>query len=142
MNRAPRRSEDTPTWSSGLLWTTLTWLINHPVDFNVVVTENMFGDILSTRPPDQLAPGMPQRQPRRRHALRPSHDGADITGLRIGNPLAQILSVEMMLRYGFDWAGRRRHTPRGDHAVLDESWPPATSNSPRTPAAKLVRTRK
>jgi 3-isopropylmalate dehydrogenase len=79
-------------------------LVRAPKQFDVVVTENMFGDILSdcaamltgsigmlpSASLDQQAKGM----------YEPIHGSApDIAGLGMANPLATILSVAMMLRY-------------------------------------------
>ncbi|MDN5314560.1 MAG: 3-isopropylmalate dehydrogenase, partial [Clostridiales bacterium] len=83
-------------------------LIRRPDDFDVVVTTNMFGDILSDEaamitgsigmlPSASLgAPGTPGM-------YEPIHGSApDIAGLDRANPLAAILSAAMMLRYSFD----------------------------------------
>jgi 3-isopropylmalate dehydrogenase len=79
-------------------------LVRTPKQFDVVVTENMFGDILSdcaamltgsigmlpSASLDANAKGM----------YEPIHGSApDIAGKGVANPLATILSVEMMLRY-------------------------------------------
>ncbi len=82
-------------------------LVRNPKQFDVMVTGNMFGDILSdcaamltgsigmlpSASLDQDGKGM----------YEPIHGSApDITGQGIANPLATILSVSMMLRYSFD----------------------------------------
>jgi 3-isopropylmalate dehydrogenase len=71
-----------------------------------VVTENTFGDILSdeasmlTGSLGMLASASLGEST---SLYEPSHGSApDIAGKGIANPLAQILSVEMMLRYSFD----------------------------------------
>ena len=81
-------------------------LINNPRQFDVVVTENTFGDILSdeasmlTGSLGMLASASLGEST---SLYEPSHGSApDIAGKGIANPLAQILSVEMMLRYSFD----------------------------------------
>ena len=85
--------------------------IRTPKSFDVVVTENLFGDILS----DELAMitgsigmlpsasvGTGQRGNNRFGLYEPSGGSApDIAGLGIANPIAQILSTAMMLRYSF-----------------------------------------
>jgi 3-isopropylmalate dehydrogenase len=85
--------------------------IRAPKNFDVVVTENLFGDILS----DELAMitgsigmlpsaslGTGQRGDYRFGLYEPSGGSApDIAGLGIANPIAQILSTAMMLRYSF-----------------------------------------
>ncbi len=79
------------------------FLVQHPEKFDVMVTENMFGDILS-----DLAAGIvggmgmaPSADIGPQHALfQPSHGTApDIAGQGIANPIATILSAALML----DW---------------------------------------
>lgn len=82
-------------------------LIKNPAQFDVVVTENMFGDILSDEASmitgsigmlasASLAEG-------RFGLYEPSHGAApDIAGQDKANPIATILSAAMMLRYSFD----------------------------------------
>ncbi len=81
------------------------YLVRRPEDFDVLVTENMFGDILS-----DLAAGLvggmgmaPSADIGDRHAVfQPSHGSApDIAGQGKANPTATILSAAMML----DWLG-------------------------------------
>jgi 3-isopropylmalate dehydrogenase len=81
------------------------FLVQKPQQFDVLVTENMFGDILS-----DLAAGLvggmgmaPSADIGDQHAVfQPSHGSApDIVGKGIANPLATILSVALML----DWLG-------------------------------------
>jgi len=83
-------------------------LVSRPADFDVIVTENLFGDILSDEsamltgslgmlPSASLgadgAPGL----------FEPVHGSApDIAGKGLANPLATFLSVAMMLRHGLD----------------------------------------
>jgi 3-isopropylmalate dehydrogenase len=78
-------------------------MVQSPWDFDVLVTENMFGDILS-----DLAAGLvggmgmaPSGDIGESHAMfQPSHGSApDIAGRGIANPVATILSAAMML----DW---------------------------------------
>jgi 3-isopropylmalate dehydrogenase len=79
------------------------YLLQRPASFDVIVTENIFGDILS-----DLAAGLvggmglaPSGDIGDRHAVfQPSHGSApDIAGKGIANPLATILSVAMMLEW-------------------------------------------
>ena len=98
-------------------------LINRPADFDVVVTENMFGDILSDEAAQitgslgmlasaSLGDGVA--------LYEPSHGSApDIAGQGIANPLAQILSVEMMLRYSLDMGEAADEVRAAVTAVLD-----------------------
>ncbi len=101
-------------------------LINRPADFDVVVTENMFGDILS----DEAAQITGSLGMLASASLgdstalyEPSHGSApDIAGKGIANPLAQIMSVEMMLRYSFDMGVAADDIRRSITSVLDEGW--------------------
>jgi 3-isopropylmalate dehydrogenase len=82
-------------------------LVRRPWDFDVLPTENMFGDILSDLGAGLIG-GMgfaPSADVGDNHALfQPSHGTApDITGKGIANPTAMILSLAMML----DWLGAR-----------------------------------
>ncbi|MDX9816059.1 MAG: 3-isopropylmalate dehydrogenase, partial [Smithellaceae bacterium] len=78
-------------------------LIRNPAQFDVILTTNLFGDILS----DEAAMltgsiGMlPSASLGSRHAMyEPIHGSApDIAGKNIANPIGTILSVAMMLRY-------------------------------------------
>lgn len=83
-------------------------LVRNPKQFDVMVTTNMFGDILSDcaamltgslgmLPSASLGtPGTPG-------LYEPVHGSApDIAGQDIANPIATILSLSMMLRYSFD----------------------------------------
>jgi 3-isopropylmalate dehydrogenase len=81
-------------------------LVSAPRHFEVIVTENMFGDILSDEsamltgslgmlPSASLGDGGPG-------VFEPVHGSApDIAGQGIANPLAMFLSAAMMLRHGF-----------------------------------------
>ena len=82
-------------------------LVSRPADFDVILTENMFGDILSDEaamltgsigmlPSASLGAGGPG-------VFEPVHGSApDIAGTGRANPLAMFGSVAMMLRYGLD----------------------------------------
>ena len=79
------------------------YLVQRPESFDVLVTENMFGDILSDLAA-ALVGGMgmaPSADIGATHAVfQPSHGSApDIAGKGIANPVATILSVSLML----DW---------------------------------------
>ncbi|MEO0035419.1 MAG: hypothetical protein RLZZ501_1442 [Pseudomonadota bacterium] len=89
-------------------------LVRNPKQFDVMVTENTFGDILSDcaamltgslgmLPSASL--GAADENGRRRALYEPVHGSApDIAGKDIANPLATILSFAMCLRYSFDLA--------------------------------------
>jgi 3-isopropylmalate dehydrogenase len=82
-------------------------LVSRPADFDVILTENMFGDILSDEaamltgsigmlPSASVGEGGPG-------LFEPVHGSApDIAGTGRANPLAMFGSVAMMLRYGLD----------------------------------------
>lgn len=78
-------------------------LIRRPKDFDVVLTENMFGDILSDEAGAILGSlGMlPSASIGEKYALyEPIHGSApDIAGKGIANPLATILTIALLLRY-------------------------------------------
>lgn len=80
-------------------------LVSHPSTFDVVLTENMFGDILSDQAGSVVGSiGMlPSASIGGAVCLyEPVHGSApDITGKGIANPLGAILSVAMMLRHSF-----------------------------------------
>ena len=87
------------------------YMVQDPWNFDVLVMENMFGDILS-----DLGAGLvgglglgPSAEIGDRYALfQPSHGSApQIAGLKAANPLATILSAAMML----DWLGERNKDP-------------------------------
>src|SRR3984957_8268859 len=86
-------------------------LVRNPRQFDVIVTSNLFGDLLSDLasmltgslgmlPSAPLGAVQPTGK---RHALyEPIHGSApDIAGKGIANPLAQIMSFAMLLRYSF-----------------------------------------
>ena len=82
-------------------------LVKDPAQFDVILTENMFGDILSdeasmvTGSIGMLASA--SLNDSRFGLYEPSHGSApDIAGKDIANPIATILSASMMLRYSFD----------------------------------------
>ncbi|MGC8696931.1 MAG: 3-isopropylmalate dehydrogenase [Halothiobacillus sp.] len=89
-------------------------LVRAPKQFDVMVTENLFGDILSDQA--SMLTGSIGMLPsaslnsQGQGLYEPSHGSApDIAGLGIANPLATILSAAMLLRYSFhrgDLAGR------------------------------------
>jgi len=80
-------------------------LVSHPACFDVLLTENMFGDILSDEAGSVVGSlGMlPSASIGGRVGLyEPVHGSApDIAGRGIANPLGAILSVAMMLRHSF-----------------------------------------
>jgi 3-isopropylmalate dehydrogenase len=87
-------------------------LVRYPKQFDVIVTDNLFGDLLSDcaamltgsigmLPSASL--GAPDATGRRKALYEPVHGAApDIAGKDLANPLAALLSFSMMLRYSFD----------------------------------------
>jgi len=96
-----------------------------PSQFDVIVTENMFGDIISDEasmitgsigmiPSSSLGEGT-------RGLYEPIHGSApDIAGQGKVNPIACILSAAMMLRYSFDMAAEADDIEAAVNAVLDK----------------------
>lgn len=81
-------------------------MITNPARFDVLVTENLFGDILSDE--SSVLPGSLGVMPSASHSAagpsmyEPIHGSApDIAGQGIANPISMILSVAMMLRDSF-----------------------------------------
>ena len=87
-------------------------LVRNPKQFDVIVTDNLFGDLLSDAaamltgslgmlPSASL--GLPMANGRPKALYEPVHGSApDITGQGKANPIACILSFAMALRYSFD----------------------------------------
>jgi 3-isopropylmalate dehydrogenase len=112
-------------------------LVRHPTQFDVMVTGNMFGDILSDEagmltgsigmlPSASLGDG-------RKGLYEPVHGSApDIAGKDIANPLASILSVAMMLRYSFDLEEHAVRIERAVREVLRQGYRTADILEPDT----------
>ncbi|MCX7657860.1 MAG: isocitrate/isopropylmalate family dehydrogenase, partial [Oscillospiraceae bacterium] len=102
-------------------------LVRNPGQFDVMVTENLFGDILSDEasmitgslgmiPSASLGEGT-------LGLYEPIHGSApDIAGQNKANPIATILSAAMMLRYSFDMAKEADAIENAVNAVLDEGF--------------------
>tara|TARA_B110000971_G_C19731284_1_gene373168 strand:- start:159 stop:668 length:510 start_codon:yes stop_codon:yes gene_type:complete len=87
-------------------------LLRNPKQFDVIVTDNLFGDILSDEaamltgslgllPSASL--GAKDKNGKMRAMYEPIHGSApDIAGKNIANPIASILSLSMALRYSLD----------------------------------------
>ncbi|HSR93998.1 MAG TPA: 3-isopropylmalate dehydrogenase [Solirubrobacterales bacterium] len=100
-------------------------LVSRPAEFDVIVTENLFGDILSDESAmltgslgmlpsaslgEEGAPGL----------FEPVHGSApDIAGQGVANPLATFLSAAMMLRHGLDRPGDAERIEAAVDAVLE-----------------------
>src|ERR1700731_753948 len=99
-------------------------LVQRPTDFDVLLTENMFGDILSDQAGGVVGSlgllasasiGGPVG------LYEPVHGSApDIAGKGIANPLGAILTVALMLRYSFQLEGEAEYVEKAVSAVLSE----------------------
>ena len=124
-----RLAEEYPEveYSDILVDNTAMQLIKNPTQFDVLVTENMFGDILSDEasmltgsigmmPSASLSSGT-------LGMYEPIHGSApDIAGMNIANPLGTILSAAMMLRYSFDLAGEADAIEAAVNQTLDDGY--------------------
>ena len=124
-----RLAEEYPEvdYSDILVDNTAMQLIKNPTQFDVLVTENMFGDILSDEasmltgsigmmPSASLSSGT-------LGMYEPIHGSApDIAGMNIANPLGTILSAAMMLRYSFDMAKVADAIEDAVNNVLDDGF--------------------
>lgn len=102
-------------------------LVRDPAQFDVMLTENMFGDILSDEASMVTGSiGMLSSASLRADKFglyEPSHGSApDIAGQNKANPLATILSVALMLRYTFDLEEEAKAIEDAVEAVLKEGF--------------------
>jgi 3-isopropylmalate dehydrogenase len=102
-------------------------LVRDPAQFDVMVTENMFGDILSDEASMitgsiGMLPSASQNETKF-GLYEPSGGSApDIAGLDIANPIATILSAAMMLRYSFDLMDEADAIEKAVSKVLDKGF--------------------
>ncbi|PWV60229.1 3-isopropylmalate dehydrogenase [Plasticicumulans acidivorans] len=100
-------------------------LVRNPKQFDVMVTGNIFGDILSDEASMLTGSiGMLPSASLDEHGkgmYEPIHGSApDIAGKGVANPLATILSVAMMLRYSLERADLAERVERAVSRVLDQ----------------------
>jgi 3-isopropylmalate dehydrogenase len=102
-------------------------LLKNPKQFDVIVTGNMFGDILSDEA--SMLTGSIGMLPsasldeKGKGLYEPSHGSApDIAGKNIANPLATILSAAMMLRYSLDQAAAAARVEGAVRKVLSQGY--------------------
>ncbi len=107
-------------------------LIRDPRQFDVILTDNLFGDILSDEaamltgslgmlPSASL--GAADETGRRKALYEPVHGSApDITGRNLANPIASILSFAMALRYSYDLAGDADLVEQAVRGVLESGF--------------------
>ena len=105
-------------------------LVRNPKQFDVIVTDNLFGDMLSDEaamltgslgllPSASL--GAKDKNGNMRSLYEPVHGSApDIAGKGIANPIATILSFAMALRYSLDLDKEAKMLEKSVQSVLDE----------------------
>ncbi len=118
-------------------------IVKDPSQFDVIVTENMFGDILSDEasmitgsigmiPSSSLGDGS-------RGLYEPIHGSApDIAGKDMANPIGTILAAAMMLRYSFDLPEEASCIEAAVGAVLDGGYRTGDILSPLDSGCKKV----
>ena len=103
-------------------------LVRAPKQFDTIVTGNLFGDILSDAAAMLtgsigMLPSASLGEPGKPGVFEPVHGSApDIAGQDKANPLAQILSAAMMLRYGLDQPAAAKKLEDAAIAVLDAGY--------------------
>ncbi len=102
-------------------------IVKNPAQFDVVVTENMFGDILSDEASMITGSiGMIPSSSLGKSSCglyEPIHGSApDIAGTDTANPIGTILSAAMMLKYSFDMTAESNCIEKAVSAVLDEGY--------------------
>ena len=115
------------TCTDMLVDNTAMQLVKDPSQFDVVVTENLFGDILSDEasmitgsigmiPSSSLGEGT-------RGMYEPIHGSApDIAGKNLANPIGTILSAAMMLKYSFDMDKESEDIEAAVNKALDDGY--------------------
>ena len=110
-------------------------LVMNPGQFDVILTENMFGDILSdeasmiTGSIGMLSSASLNES--KFGLYEPSHGSApDIAGKDIANPIATILSAAMLLRYSLDMDKEAAAVEAAVQSVLTEGWRTADIMAP------------
>ena len=105
-------------------------LLRNPKQFDVIVTDNLFGDILSDEaamltgslgllPSASL--GAKNKNGKIRSMYEPVHGSApDIAGKNIANPIATILSLAMALKYSLDLDKEANQLEKAVQSVLDD----------------------
>lgn len=102
-------------------------LIRHPRDYDVILTENMFGDILSDEasvlagslgvsPSASIGDGRPG-------LFEPVHGSApDLAGRDVANPIGAILSAAMLLRFGLGLEDEADAVENAVAGAIDQGW--------------------
>ncbi|MBE6596540.1 MAG: 3-isopropylmalate dehydrogenase [Ruminococcaceae bacterium] len=114
-------------YSDILVDNTAMQLIKNPSQFDVIVTENMFGDILSDEA--SMLTGSIGMMPSASLSettlgmYEPIHGSApDIAGMDIANPIGTIMSCAMMLRYSFDMPNEADAIEAAVNKALDDGY--------------------
>ena len=124
-----RLAEEYPEveYSDILVDNTAMQLIKNPTQFDVLVTENMFGDILSDEasmltgsigmmPSASLSEGT-------LGMYEPIHGSApDIAGMNIANPIGTVMSAAMLLRYSFNMMEEADDIEAAVNKALDDGY--------------------
>ncbi len=108
-------------------------LSRRPADFDVILGDNLFGDILSDQAgaiagslgmlPSACLHGLPGGRERRPGIYEPVHGSApDIAGRGVANPIGALLSVAMMFEYAFAQPGQARRIEAAVGAALNAGW--------------------
>jgi 3-isopropylmalate dehydrogenase len=115
-------------------------IVKDPAQFDVIVTENMFGDILSDEA--SMITGSIGMIPSSSLGstscglYEPIHGSApDIAGKDLANPIGTILSGAMMLRYSFDMTAEADAIESAVSKVLDQGYRTADIMPPETSEA-------
>lgn len=102
-------------------------LIKNPSQFDIILTENMFGDILSDEA--SMITGSIGLMPSSslgntsRGLYEPIHGSApDIAGKNLANPIGTILSVAMMLKYSFDMIKESEAIEQAVNSAIDNGF--------------------
>ena len=124
-----RLAEEYPQveYSDILVDNTAMQLIKNPTQFDVIVTENMFGDILSDEA--SMLTGSIGMMPSASLSegplgmYEPIHGSApDIAGMDIANPIGTVMSAAMMLRYSFDMPQEADAIEAAVNKALDDGY--------------------
>jgi len=120
-------------------------LVQQPADFDVIVTDNLFGDILTDEaavlsgsigllPSASL--GARKASGRRTGLYEPIHGSApDIAGLQRANPIGTILSAALLLRYSLNWEAEARAIEDAVQRTIADGLVTADLAGPGTTAA-------
>jgi len=106
-------------------------LVRNPKQFDVIVTDNLFGDVLSDCAamltgslgmlPSASLGAVDPKTGKRNALYEPIHGSApDIAGKGVANPIATIMSFAMALRYSFDLPGEAEVLENAVRRVLDQ----------------------